>query len=161
MFDWRMFFLYMICSLRAKTRPPVGDARYLRLLTFHACQHCIEDRSLCRVMLVGWGGNNGSTVTAGILANKQWVPELFWLFDPLIALFHWAPRTVKCRHCSTYDQHYEEFQGCGRLGQHEMYVLIRRQMLLFLPSLASPNERCVLSLLAQACLSAASLCLVW
>jgi hypothetical protein len=26
---------------------------------------------LCRVMLVGWGGNNGSTVTAGILANKK------------------------------------------------------------------------------------------
>lgn len=24
-----------------------------------------------RVMLVGWGGNNGTTVTAGILANKQ------------------------------------------------------------------------------------------
>lgn len=24
-----------------------------------------------RVMLVGWGGNNGSTVTAGCLANKQ------------------------------------------------------------------------------------------
>lgn len=23
------------------------------------------------VMLVGWGGNNGSTVTAGILANRQ------------------------------------------------------------------------------------------
>ena len=23
------------------------------------------------VMLVGWGGNNGSTVTAGILANKH------------------------------------------------------------------------------------------
>lgn len=22
-------------------------------------------------MLVGWGGNNGSTVTAGILANKH------------------------------------------------------------------------------------------
>jgi hypothetical protein len=25
----------------------------------------------CSVMLVGWGGNNGTTVTAGILANKQ------------------------------------------------------------------------------------------
>ena len=24
-------------------------------------------------MLVGWGGNNGSTVTGGILANKQYV----------------------------------------------------------------------------------------
>ena len=23
-------------------------------------------------MLVGWGGNNGSTVTASVLANKQW-----------------------------------------------------------------------------------------
>ena len=23
------------------------------------------------VMLVGWGGNNGTTITAGILANKQ------------------------------------------------------------------------------------------
>ena len=23
------------------------------------------------VMLVGWGGNNGTTVTAGVLANKQ------------------------------------------------------------------------------------------
>ncbi len=23
------------------------------------------------VMLVGWGGNNGTTLTAGILANKQ------------------------------------------------------------------------------------------
>ena len=29
--------------------------------------------ALNRVMLVGWGGNNGSTVTAGILANKQCV----------------------------------------------------------------------------------------
>jgi myo-inositol-1-phosphate synthase len=27
------------------------------------------------VMLVGWGGNNGSTVTAGILANKH---EISW-----------------------------------------------------------------------------------
>lgn len=26
---------------------------------------------MLRVMLVGWGGNNGSTVTAGCLANKQ------------------------------------------------------------------------------------------
>ena len=25
----------------------------------------------CRVMLVGWGGNNGTTLTAGILANKK------------------------------------------------------------------------------------------
>lgn len=25
----------------------------------------------CSVMLVGWGGNNGTTVTGGILANKQ------------------------------------------------------------------------------------------
>jgi hypothetical protein len=28
-------------------------------------------RTCYRVMLVGWGGNNGTTVTAGILANKQ------------------------------------------------------------------------------------------
>jgi hypothetical protein len=28
---------------------------------------------LCSLMLVGWGGNNGATVTAGILANKQYV----------------------------------------------------------------------------------------
>ena len=27
--------------------------------------HCV-----CSVMMVGWGGNNGSTLTAGILANK-------------------------------------------------------------------------------------------
>jgi len=26
-------------------------------------------------MLVGWGGNNGTTITAGILANKQ---KLSW-----------------------------------------------------------------------------------
>jgi hypothetical protein len=26
---------------------------------------------VCSVMLVGWGGNNGTTVTGGILANKQ------------------------------------------------------------------------------------------
>jgi len=25
------------------------------------------------MMLVGWGGNNGSTLTAGILANKEYV----------------------------------------------------------------------------------------
>lgn len=25
-------------------------------------------------MLVGWGGNNGSTLTAGVIANKQLVP---------------------------------------------------------------------------------------
>ena len=25
----------------------------------------------CSVMLVGWGGNNGTTVTGGILANMQ------------------------------------------------------------------------------------------
>ena len=29
----------------------------------------------CGLMLVGWGGNNGSTITAGILANKQ---KLAW-----------------------------------------------------------------------------------
>lgn len=28
-------------------------------------------RPLRSVMLVGWGGNNGTTVTGGILANKQ------------------------------------------------------------------------------------------
>jgi len=26
---------------------------------------------LARLMLVGWGGNNGSTVTAGVLANRR------------------------------------------------------------------------------------------
>ncbi len=26
-----------------------------------------------RVMLVGWGGNNGSTLTAGVIANREWV----------------------------------------------------------------------------------------
>jgi hypothetical protein len=26
---------------------------------------------VCRVMLVGWGGNNGSTLTAGIIANRE------------------------------------------------------------------------------------------
>jgi hypothetical protein len=30
------------------------------------------------LMLVGWGGNNGSTVTAGILANKLYVVVLVW-----------------------------------------------------------------------------------
>lgn len=30
-----------------------------------------------RVMLVGWGGNNGSTLTAGVIANREWVPSLF------------------------------------------------------------------------------------
>ena len=30
-----------------------------------------------RLMLVGWGGNNGTTVTAGILANRRRVPFLF------------------------------------------------------------------------------------
>lgn len=33
------------------------------------CLSCAVDA--CRVMLVGLGGNNGTTVTAGILANKQ------------------------------------------------------------------------------------------
>ena len=26
---------------------------------------------LCRVMLVGWGGNNGSTLTGGVIANRE------------------------------------------------------------------------------------------
>jgi myo-inositol-1-phosphate synthase len=25
----------------------------------------------CRVMLVGWGGNNGTTLTAGVIANRE------------------------------------------------------------------------------------------
>lgn len=25
----------------------------------------------CRVMLVGWGGNNGSTLMAGVIANRE------------------------------------------------------------------------------------------
>ena len=29
----------------------------------------------CRVMLVGWGGNNGSTLTASVLANKKCGPH--------------------------------------------------------------------------------------
>jgi myo-inositol-1-phosphate synthase len=35
------------------------------------CRHIFNVNLFCRVMLVGWGGNNGTTVTAGILANKQ------------------------------------------------------------------------------------------
>ncbi len=31
--------------------------------------------ALSRVMLVGWGGNNGTTVTAGVLANKLCAPQ--------------------------------------------------------------------------------------
>ena len=32
--------------------------------------------SVCaRLMLVGWGGNNGTTVTAGMLANRRCVPR--------------------------------------------------------------------------------------
>lgn len=34
-----------------------------------------SNTSKCGLMLVGWGGNNGTTVTAGILANKQ---KLVW-----------------------------------------------------------------------------------
>jgi hypothetical protein len=25
----------------------------------------------CRVMLVGWGSNNGTTLTAGVIANRE------------------------------------------------------------------------------------------
>ncbi|RNC50360.1 myo-inositol-1-phosphate synthase, partial [Trypanosoma cruzi] len=31
----------------------------------------LRKRAKCGLMMVGWGGNNGSTVTAGILANKH------------------------------------------------------------------------------------------
>lgn len=42
------------------------------LLTYaaHVC-HTNSCAGACSVMLVGWGGNNGTTVTGGILANKQ------------------------------------------------------------------------------------------
>ena len=37
-----------------------------RLTCAHALAVCVR-----RVMLVGWGGNNGTTLTGGILANKK------------------------------------------------------------------------------------------
>ena len=35
----------------------------------------------CRVMLVGWGGNNGSTLTAGVIANREYVSVFSWFID--------------------------------------------------------------------------------
>lgn len=49
-------------------------------------------------MLVGWGGNNGSTLTGGVIANREWVHsflhcdvKFLWYLWPLIvanSLFH-------------------------------------------------------------------------
>ena len=43
---------------------------------FHLLFYCFVDMvSLlsARVMLVGWGGNNGSTLTGGVIANRELV----------------------------------------------------------------------------------------
>ena len=50
-----------------------------------------------RVMLVGLGGNNGSTLMAGVIANREWVVTIYinnsWLvfliLPVLIRTFHW------------------------------------------------------------------------
>lgn len=56
--------------------PKLGFVFYLFLcfhfVSYHAC--LIYLLLLCllyRVMLVGWGGNNGSTLTAGVIANRE------------------------------------------------------------------------------------------
>lgn len=47
----------------------VGVCPSFGMRTSHA--RCPSRPCTCSVMLVGWGGNNGTTVTGGILANKQ------------------------------------------------------------------------------------------
>jgi hypothetical protein len=36
---------------------------------------------IVRVMLVGWGGNNGSTLTGGVIANRELVSSYSSFFD--------------------------------------------------------------------------------
>lgn len=47
-------------------------------------------------MLVGWGGNNGSTLTAGVIANKKFVLFCLFIFlRPCTALcFYFLDRVV-------------------------------------------------------------------
>ena len=47
-----------------RARPAAPPAPLLRRAHIHT-------PPACSVMLVGWGGNNGTTVTGGILANKK------------------------------------------------------------------------------------------
>ena len=42
---------------------------------FAGCRKPLRRYQACRMMLVGLGGNNGTTITGGILANKQCVPS--------------------------------------------------------------------------------------
>jgi hypothetical protein len=38
--------------------------------SLHLQSHRVSLVHARRVMLVGWGGNNGTTLTAGVIANK-------------------------------------------------------------------------------------------
>lgn len=42
---------------------------------------------IVRVMLVGWGGNNGSTLTGGVIANRELVSPYSSLFCYFIYYF--------------------------------------------------------------------------
>lgn len=44
------------------------------------------------VMLVGWGGNNGTTITAALIANKH---KLTWETTTGIKKANWYDQTVK------------------------------------------------------------------
>jgi len=44
------------------------------LLNYFYCFVDVVSLMCVRVMLVGWGGNNGSTLTGGVIANKELVP---------------------------------------------------------------------------------------
>lgn len=57
----------MLLSLSRQHRTTVDDAND-NIGKTHLFKHILSKKN--RVMLVGWGGNNGTTVTAGILANK-------------------------------------------------------------------------------------------
>ena len=43
------------------------------LITFLLCSSLLMQLCCFSVMLVGWGGNNGATLTAGVIANREWV----------------------------------------------------------------------------------------
>lgn len=74
--------------------PKLGYYDVLFFLIFNSVQKLI---SICfliyvffvvvhivRVMLVGWGGNNGSTLTGGVIANRELVSS----YSPLLLLFY-------------------------------------------------------------------------
>ena len=71
-------YVYRYNKTESKT---VGDAVELVVEPKTVNLEFKTEKKIGRVgaMLVGWGGNNGSTLTAGILANKKYVFSLLFI----------------------------------------------------------------------------------